>query len=640
MLLIINQLMNKYSGFLISPKSAQSSRIFSPPCSRPTSSISTTAKTFMSKPFHFPEETTSFSHQQSIDAQWPEFELPDSADPNTSRYALPINFPIRPTTSQLSGLTLKENQKNHMRSCSMFSFLDGEPMEFNVVGHRRMPSEDQFTKILDKLEMVISNKNLVNQKVPLREGVPVDLLLDEGTIQYFRVRSKGRKSPLWVSIKKTKGKLITFVSRTIPEPSEHLCDQLSKFDNFEISDAGLRFRCDNIYLAIQAIEYSNFSITVGFGLKRQQSLVSSPIEKFESETPINEIQKDESKYQLAERVEKVLCKRRRTALSLSKEKDFVKNNMLISPKDEKKDKITWEEKRLKVLKNKEQIFKEKKDRTIKVLNRQAIRMEREKEEKRLNEIKNALLENQKSWFSLIYFSISLNKFKELRVACRASAFLKLSKTRSIRSIQRAYRSYTNNLDIKTLNTLRASSILKYYFNHTKPLINIPLKSQIVKCIKESAKHHILPYGFTRLYKRIVNIQRAWHMYNAKRKKRWESLIRFWNEMLEILIKESSNKAIRKKKKLLDSNKYAKITLISRNQVLTEYFRNCKRNFHIQLRDYIANTKESVRRGVKAFRMAITKGNEDSPAYITFAPDFKYLPSTEELIKLIEKATKL
>lgn len=187
--------MNKYSDFLQHPKSAIGShRLLTPNFSRPITSISSSVRSCPTRTIFFPDET--FNRHLLSDIQSAGFEIPDPGDPNTSRYVVPIEYPERPKTSLLSGLTMIENRRSHIKSQSLFKSVDDEIYNSPVYRHRKMPSEVQFTKVLDKLEMVISNKNLVNQKVYLKDGSSMDILLDESTIQYFKVQVRNKRCPL------------------------------------------------------------------------------------------------------------------------------------------------------------------------------------------------------------------------------------------------------------------------------------------------------------------------------------------------------------------------------------------------------------------------------------------------------------
>lgn len=80
---------------------------------------------------------------------------------------------------------------------------------------------------------------------------------------------RGKKCPLRVNIKRKKGRLETYVSRTIPEPNDELCDACYKKDKFLISDTGLKFRVEMVYFCLHAVTDSILTFSVGFGPERR-----------------------------------------------------------------------------------------------------------------------------------------------------------------------------------------------------------------------------------------------------------------------------------------------------------------------------------------------------------------------------------
>ena len=186
--------------------------------------------------------------------------------PENSQYEIQLFFPSRPETSHLSGLTHKENQRSLIQSSSLTQFFSYKSLEVTRPDTIwKMPSEKDFTKILTKLEMVSSNRTSGHKRILINDGENFEILLDSGSVQYFSINSKGQKPPLSVNIKRTKGKVISYVSKINPEPSRGMCDNIFKTDTFQVNDISPKFKNEAIFLAIEGINEAIITVFINFG---------------------------------------------------------------------------------------------------------------------------------------------------------------------------------------------------------------------------------------------------------------------------------------------------------------------------------------------------------------------------------------
>ena len=128
----------------------------------------------------------------------------------------------------------------------------------------RLPSNDDYSKILKKLDLVITNANYGQRLILLTPKNNLNFYLDKGTIQYIHINPRGKFSPLQVKIFRNYGKIKTFVSKKIAEPCEEIHDEEFNRDMFEINDLSGVFRIDRIALGIKALTDSNFVISIKY----------------------------------------------------------------------------------------------------------------------------------------------------------------------------------------------------------------------------------------------------------------------------------------------------------------------------------------------------------------------------------------
>lgn len=313
--------------------------------------------------------------------------------PEDSLYKIHFPFPERPKTSHLSGLTLKENQRNSVQSKTLTKIYQKNSARLFSASHPfNLPSDQDFSKILTKLEMVSSNRTAGTRRILINEGDNTEIMLEAGVIQYFIVNSKGKKPPMIGFVKVAKGKVITYASKIHSEPSKDICEVASKAEVFQVKDISVRFRNEVIYIAVEAFADSVFTISISFGqnitMKMRKSLRIAHEEKELTKKPECEF---------------IFKKKKKVVF----EKDFVQLNIEKSKKRLAKDalKSNWEFKKDSAQKRKKLIFQLKKDRTLSLLNRNF---------KTLENFYKVPEEIKRFWVSLLIFQKSVGFFNTLR----------------------------------------------------------------------------------------------------------------------------------------------------------------------------------------------------------------------------------
>lgn len=106
--------------------------------------------------------------------------------------------------------------------------------------------------------------------------------LEEQEWLYVKVETKGKPVPLRVYIKRLKGKIVTYVSKSVPEPSELQCEFSSTSDTIVIRDNSVRFRGNYVFLGLFAAEEAVISLKTQFGkAKTVRKLLSGRCEDME-----------------------------------------------------------------------------------------------------------------------------------------------------------------------------------------------------------------------------------------------------------------------------------------------------------------------------------------------------------------------
>lgn len=421
----------------------------------------------------------------------------DILSPDDSRYELNLEFPSRPSTSTLSSLTYRENER--MRNRSQFivhkSIQTQETTSRNLLNS---PSDSDFRRILTKLDRVASQNHFLNRKLILKEGKQFESNLQEHENQYLRVQVKDRKCPLSVEIKRNRGILRVFVSKTVAEPNEDLCDFKFSRDTFNISDMGSKFRCDYLHFCIHAVKDCGFSMVVKLGKSDTKSgnLYSTSKPEFN----LDLFKKDETlRVQFQKKLEIVQKNKRHETMIQSKHKNFIKINTIMSPrfsfrKERSPDK-TWEIRRNEVQSRKSVAVEQKKVKVMLSINRREIRLEREKHE-REDKIENELKEKfYIYWVQFIYQAKVLTCIKQQVQLGRIQIFQKLRISSSARRIQKLYRLSVKGLNTRQLSLLHCKNNLSFFIFTLKPQIQHTSSTHIYLILKQSTINFTLSDHF-------------------------------------------------------------------------------------------------------------------------------------------------
>jgi len=187
-----------------------------------------------------------------------------------------------------------------------------------------LPSDRDYKRMINRLDKIIHGSALSFKCMTISESKPTDLALDENEWQYLKVKLQGLQIPAKVSLHRSKGRLICYLSRTISEPTDFFYDEVHSTDDFLLSEPGLRFKSPWMYLGIKCLEEATFTVTLKFGYvhRTKKRQVGGRPGVFED---LEELRRDEDKRKELDRKVKEALERRKDRWK-SSEVDFVRKN--------------------------------------------------------------------------------------------------------------------------------------------------------------------------------------------------------------------------------------------------------------------------------------------------------------------------
>ena len=544
--------------------------------------------------------------------------------PDNSQYNIKSIFPTRPVTSNLSGLTLQENEKFQIISKSVISRSAPRLKNFDYEAPK-LPSDQDFEKILSKLELVASNKNTGHRRLLLMESDPCQVLLEKGTVQYFTIRCTNKKPPLLINIHKKRGQVSAYLSRIVPEPNRSNSDYTFSKESYYVNDIGIKFKNENFYLAVEATTDCECTIVIGFGRKPPRKKLSLKFEGF--------IEDDDSLFQLSNRFKKP--EEIKDFISINKSSIKIKSALTTRNSN-------WEKRREMVISKKMENIQMKKQKVIYTIHKHELK--REAERIRREEMERLVLiqRQQKFWIGIIYFFKGIEKVKTVVNSGRVEKLAKIRKSFQVKRIQRLYRD-SLGMSSDMVNLSRASCLLKLFLYSSKPVFSL----QLTSCIRESSNNFVLPKAFSRLIKKFNLMKELWRDHMKRMKTGMEALIRQWNAVIEEQMLRTT-KSNSKHKKSQDLSMLKSIPAFRRTQILTEHILECKKTFLKSMIEYKETKRSLLESVINKFRnlqeykklnysRAPPRRTSNNQSIKSDYPTLNIIPTNAYMLKLIQKS---
>lgn len=513
--------------------------------------------------------------------------------------------------NKISELSVEENSKIQPKSERILYSKSSEKHEVSEF-FLGAPNFEGLIQSLDR----ISKKNSEIREKELKEGESSSMSLKKDTYLFFKVHCKNKKPPLKVSIKRNVGIIKIFVSKK-RLASEEFHDYAFSMDTFEIGDKNTIFTIDCIYLSAFGVTASEFTAYVKFGKSKHTLIENRSMPKMATiEEYDNHTQKEDFRAKLNKRVEAIMKIRKMKLMQLAKSKNFIKMNKNASQSIISKDTPKWEERKEIVFQRKNQNFAEKLQKAKDLINKKILKQEFKRQRYEEEKKRQNLLCFQKAWISIITFWRSYEHLKKKFRENKENKMLNIKTSLAARLIQKNFKRFSKNLPQKDQIFLRARNCLIFFHNHKFKIEEGKVEKDLLEVIKSSNFHIQVYRKFRNYIIKVSLIQRKLKNFVIKIKRRKNEIVKAWNKALSKLIMENtSSKA---------NSKYAKVTSHMRDPIINKYYNSKSREFLKKIRLFLTSSKLLRKTGAKLRTKIIP-------------PEFEYMPTEDELKKLIESA---
>lgn len=494
-----------------------------------------------------------------------------------------------------------------------------------------LPSDRDYKRMINRLDKIIHGSALSFKCMTLSESKPADLALDENEWQYLKVKLQGLQIPVKVSLHRSKGRLICYLSRTISEPTDFFYDEVHSTDDFLLSEPGLRFKSSWLYLGIKCLEEATFTVTLKFGYvhrtkKRQVGGRPSAFEDLE------ELRRDEDKRKELDRKVKEALERRKERWK-GKEVDFVRRN---KGEEGLEDREKWREeqiqRRLEAFQRKRAHLHSRKARAIANIQKQELRRQAEAAARLTLQAKLQHEGLQRLWLGLCSFvhaSASLHSHWFKAKQAKNEVLKKLS---AASIIQRCYRRVRLFVNPKRKIKEMLLHHLMLYRGVFGEVVRAEGKEMVLAAIRggvrsNEVKNRVLAWYQHSKRHTVVRLQRRWRRYRSVRIQRMQALVRLWNEAMGVLQTAPLEGKKSAKKAKANELKYA---ALNRSEVLDVYIIKCKRRYLLTVQTYLESAKQQQRNSI------FTTAREAQEPCLN-VPTFQYLCSVEEMVAVINTA---
>ena len=583
---------------------------------------------------------------------------PTFPSPTSSAFEVPIGA-SRPATSTISTMTTRQNERLEQRlahlSLTSPCFEPRAATASQLVDPRRLglksPSDRDFRRVLDRLDKITSSQGTAYGRVNLKEGKAFDMPLDQGDRQHFRISTRNSPCPLRIAVKRT-GKTVLYLSRTLMEPSEALYDMTTKGEKLVLSDPGLKFKTESVFLTLIAQEDCKFTILATFGREVQEggklTIRKRNIHRDGTLKVLDEIKKDEKRLmELYSTVEEIEKKRKSAALLRSQSKDFIELNKAVhSPRPElyreRLDQLALRTSQAKTLKAIH--IEAKKGRALAMIYRREQLQEMARQTRLSAEARLRRQASERKVVLTVFLTVSMERMYGAFVQGKLRAANEHRKATAAVRIQYQIRKWFNRVDRTGLAFLIVHSAFHLFHQLCSPLL-LAESSHIIKmCAADSRSNHKLASVFRTFYRRTVLMQQVWKRYQERLKRQWTEVNNCWAHALDVMKADSLRKKTPGKKgrggKKKDETALYNISAAAKQQVLASFILERKKAYRSYVKAYLQDTKLLRQIGAQAYQMRHHSLDAEEMRAATAAPVLVLLPSTEEMAKLVEAAIVL
>ena len=405
---------------------------------------------------------------------------------------LPDHF-IRPKVATANTLSELTQRANHTLEGMQKSDDAPRMSSYSDFWHSprgKLPSEVDFKRAIEKLTRVYTHGGIETLKIKLQEGKTAEIMLEPDTKLYAKLQIQGELCPLIISITRIRGRLVTFLSKTVQEPNEITADAKITGDRIWLSDPGMRFRSNLLYICFQATEETVFTLNTQFGQKKKNAKETGKNNRFSA---------------FDEDWEKVF------GAKLEKkpkyEKDFIQKNLTIKRVNSPEIRLQSLEKTSLIETRRHQALIRKKSRldfqrkkALETVNRQEIRLKAREKQELLDKEKAGIALSVQKWMTAMWVLKVSQEWSVLYDDRKVKIEEGTKRLGAIVKIILAYRRYVRRSDAPQLALRRAGFSLSLGVHHFGLIDRQIIKANVGKVIKESWKLARLP-GLVKVFVR-------------------------------------------------------------------------------------------------------------------------------------------
>ena len=494
-----------------------------------------------------------------------------------------------------------------------------------------LPTERDYTRVQNRLNKLATGVGLTLRPLTLPEGKSLEIRLEEDEWQYLKVRIYGKATPMEMKMHRTKGKAKVFVSKTVTEPSETFHDEVWRKETAILTEPGLRFKSEWLFLGIKCLEDVQLTLSVRFGntnegSKRKKDLGFSLVD-------LDLFRFDESKrLNLGQTVEMILKKQKMGLAISNSSRNFLEENQKSASSRGTSVLVIREleeQHRLKVMEKSIQIAEERRIRAEAAVRKQEIRKEEQAKAAELQRLKDIESSRHQFWLSLTFLALS-SEALVARFQVRKSALKKAqAETRAAMVIQRIYRKCIKHLNPKRLALQRAAGCVRLFKAFLSPILMPKTVARLMAVLRDSLRSYRVREKVKKCWAKLAKIQKVWRRFDKKRI--------WWRKNLEqkwmfALSSQSTSPTFKKAKKGSKRHRDSQVRNVLtdsslRNSFLQALWLEKCRDYREQLRAFVSRGKEEEKREMEG-----GEGEESDQL-----PKFNWETSDEDVNKLNERA---
>ena len=343
---------------------------------------------------------------------------------------------------------------------------------------KRLPTDKDYKRMLNRLDKIITGSAFSFRSMQITEGRALDLNLDTEERQFLRVKTLGMPTPLKIVVRRGKGAVKVFVSKTVQEPSDLAYDEVYTRDVILLTDPNSRFKQPWFFLGLLCLDECSLSLSLFFGSKHRKH---NSVSRLPSLADLNEYRRSEAKHlELVMRVEEIVSARRAEREMKYSDRDYVRENRetLGRKEDELQTKRSLEtQRREEALRRHLANLHEKKLRAETIIRRRELRLEAEARAQAAEQERQRLLASQQLWLTLSFFTSLSDALYSVFITRKDRVEQAGKRVKAALTLQRCYR--------KVVLTINPRRLVKQHALHHLTLIAAILAPVAVLTAKET-----------------------------------------------------------------------------------------------------------------------------------------------------------